>query len=143
MPSFTPIRDLLGDSAQSLAAQAALLLRLRESASQVAPEALLRSASIANYKQGKVVIFAENNAVAAKLRLFEPRLIDLWARQGFQVSALRVEVQPTRGGSAGRIKHARLTPVAGRALSGLASGLPDDSPLRKAVAALAQRVAKA
>jgi hypothetical protein len=141
MPTFTPIGDLLDkdDGARRVAAQAALLLRLRESASLVVPEALLRSASIANCKQGKVVIFAENNAIAAKLRLFEPRLIDLWARQGVQVSALRVEVQPNRGGSVGRIKHARLTPAAERALGELASGLPDDSPLRKAIAELVRR----
>jgi hypothetical protein len=142
MPSFTPIGDLLDDGAHSVAAQAALLLRLRQSASLVVPEALLRSASIANCKQGKVVIFAENNAVAAKFRLFEPRLIDLWARQGLQVSALKVEVQPARGGSAGRIKQSRLTPAAGQALSELASGLPDDSPLRRAVAALIRRDGK-
>lgn len=145
MPSFTPIGEFLDrdDGARRVATQAALLLRLRECASLVVPEALLRSASIANYKQGKVVIFAENNAIAAKLRLFEPRLIDLWARQGLQVSALRVEVQPSRGGSVGRIKQARLTPAAERALGALASGLPDESPLQKAIAGLVRRDDKA
>jgi hypothetical protein len=143
MAFFTPIGEFLDadDAAHRVAAQAALLLRLRETARLVVPEALLRSTSIANCKQGKVVIFAENNAIAAKLRLFEPRLTDLWTRLGMQVSALRVEVQPTAGGSAGRIKHAALTPEAEQALTRLASELPEGS-LREAVDSLARRARK-
>jgi hypothetical protein len=141
LPTFSPIGNFLDaqDGVPRVSAQAALLLRLRESASRVVPEALLRSASIANYKQGKVVVFADNNATAAKLRLFEPRLIELWGRQGLEISALRVEVQPVRASPASRFEHARLTPHAGRALDELASVLPDESPLRKAVAGLARR----
>jgi hypothetical protein len=141
MPHFTPIGHFLDadETAHRIAAQAALLLRLREAAAQAIPETLRRYASIASHKQGKVVIFADNNAIAAKLRLFEPALIDVWARQGLQVSAVRVEVQPTRGGSVGRIKHARLTPAAEQALADLASGLPDGSPLREAINGLSRR----
>lgn len=76
---------------------------------------------------------------ALLLRLFEPRLIELWGRQGLEISALRVEVQPVRASPASRFEHARLTPHAGRALDELASVLPDESPLRKAVAGLARR----
>lgn len=144
MASFTPIGDFLDadETAHRVAAQAALLLRLRETAPLVIPEALLRSASIANCKQGKLVIFAENNAIAAKLRLFEPRLLDLWSRLGLQISAVRVEVQPTAGGSAGRIKHAALSAGAEQALTRLASQLPEGSPLQTAVGSLANRAGR-
>ena len=141
MAFFSPIGDFLDADAAAgrVAAQAALLLRLRESASLVVPEPLWRSASIANVKQGKVVIFAENNAIAAKLRLFEPRLIDLWARKGIQLSAIKVEVQPAgqRGGAPP--KHAHLTAAASASLESLAAALPADSPLQGPVRTLARR----
>jgi hypothetical protein len=141
MAFFSPIGDFLDTDAVvgRVAAQAALLLRLRECASLVVPETLWRSASIANVKQGKVVIFAENNAMAAKLRLYEPRLIDLWARQGIQVSAVKIEVQPGGRRAGGQTKHARLTPAAGAALDALAAGLPAESTLRETVRTLARR----
>jgi hypothetical protein len=141
MAFFSPIGDFLDSDAAAgrVAAQAALLLRLRDSASLVVPEGIWRSASIANVKHGKVVIFAVNNAIAAKLRLYEPGLIDLWARKGLQVSAIRVEVQPTVARSAAAHKHAQLTPAAGAALGALAAALPADSPLRGTVEALARR----
>lgn len=144
MAYFTPISDYIDkdDAAGRVASQAALLLRLRESASLVIPAALLRSASIANFKQGKVVIFAENNAIAAKLRLFEPRMIDVWARQGVQVSSIRCEVQPGRAGGLAPQKGARLSPAAADALGALEAGLPADSPLREAVGALTRRARK-
>ncbi len=141
MAFFSPIGDFLDTDAAAgrVAAQAALLLRLRESASLVVPEGLWRSASIASFKQGKVVIFAANNAIGAKLRLYEPGLIDLWARKGLQVSAIRVEVQPTVARAAAVHKHALLTPAAGAALAALAESLPADSPLRGKVEGLARR----
>ncbi len=145
MARFTPISEYIDadDAAGRVASQAALLLRLRESASLVVPEALLRSASIANLKQGKVVIFAENNAIAAKLRLFEPRLLELWARQGAQVSSIRCEVQPTAAGRTAPQKGARLTPAAGAALTGLEARLPADSPLKAVVGGISRRAPKA
>jgi hypothetical protein len=141
MAFFSPIGDFLDADAAAgrVAAQAALLLRLRESASLVVPESLWRSASIANVRQGKVVIFAENNAMAAKLRLYEPRLIDLWARKGLQVSAIKMEVQPAGQRGVRADKHARLTPAASAALESLAAELPADSPLQGPVRTLARR----
>ena len=67
------------DSAVGIAGllpQAERLIELRRIYSKLVPQQLLRSSSIANYKQQKVVIFAENNAIAAKLRLLSPRLIN-------------------------------------------------------------------
>jgi hypothetical protein len=127
------------EAVNRLSAQATLLLRLRETAPVVLPETLARSSSIASHKQGKVVIFAENNAIAAKLRLYEPRLIDLWARQGLQVSLIKVEVQPPERSSGGKTRHAELSEAAAGALAALEATLPADSPLRQAVGTLSGR----
>lgn len=127
------------DAVNRLAAHAALLLRLRETAPLALPAPLGRSFTIASFRQGKVVIFAENNAIAAKLRLFEPRLIDLWARQGLQVNAIRVDVQPAARQSDTAAKRAILSETAERALTSLGERLPDGSPLQEAVRSLAHR----
>ena len=58
-----------------LVPQAALLLAIRQHLSEVLPDHLQRSCAIANYKQGVVVVIADNNAVAAKLRHYEPKII--------------------------------------------------------------------
>ncbi len=77
----------------SLMPQAARLLELRRQLSEVLPKPLAKSCEIANYKQGKVVIFAENGAIAAKLAHYRPRLISLFCERGIEVTAIEVSVQ--------------------------------------------------
>jgi len=67
---------------------------LRRIYSEVVPQQLLRSSSIVNYKMQVVVIFAENNAVAAKLKLLSPRLVNDFSKRGVEVTGIRLEVQP-------------------------------------------------
>src|SRR3989442_14409881 len=57
------------DGIAPLMPQARRLIELREILAAVLPESLARCCSIANYKQGNVVIFAANGAIAAKLKL--------------------------------------------------------------------------
>src|SRR5512139_2285866 len=85
------------ESAGHLIAQAEQLVQLRRIAAGVLPVELRRSTAIANVKHGKVVIFAENAAVAARLRLLEPALIDALAREALQVTGLQVKVQVPDG----------------------------------------------
>ena len=66
----------LDDGTSRLVPQVALLLNIRQRLSEELPDTLWRSCAIANYKQGVVVIFAGNNAAAAKLRL--------WAAQDYR-----------------------------------------------------------
>jgi len=54
------------DGIASLMPQARRLIELRGILSAVLPPSLARWCSIANYKRGKVVIFAASSAVAAK-----------------------------------------------------------------------------
>jgi len=127
------------ESAGHLIAQVEQLVQLRRIAAGVLPVEIRRSTAVANLKQGKVVIFAENAAVAAKLRLLEPALVEAFAREALQVTGLQIRVQvPDGGGPAKKAKRARLEPGAAASLERLANSLPD-SELSRAVARLAKR----
>ena len=89
---------LQSDNSNSLISHANFLLELLRIVIPVLPGEIAQYCSIANYKDGKLVIFAENNAVAAKLRLLAgglPKKISVHLQQtGRQVTAVVIEVQP-------------------------------------------------
>ena len=135
------------DSAVGIAGllpQAERLIELRRTYSKLVPQQLLRSSSIGNYKQQKVVIFAENNAIAAKLSLLSPRLVSDFSKSGFEVTGIRIEVQPRQTTQPeAKPKLARLSQAGAERLEALAARLPD-SPLKQAVSLMAaERVAVA
>lgn len=124
------------DGINSLMPQAKRLLELRQVLLEVLPKPLADFASVANYRQGKIVIFATNSAIAAKLRLMAPTLIDRFVTRGLQVTAMNIEVQPTKGAVNARPKTAVLTQTARQALTKLASQLAE-SELKNAISAMA------
>jgi hypothetical protein len=130
------------DSATGIAAllpQAERLIELRCIYSELVPQQLLRSSSIVNYKQENIVIFAENNAIAAKLKLLSPRLVNDFAKRGVQVTGIRLEVQPrVSRRSESAQKHAKLSMAGAKSLEALAKRLPD-SKLKQTLAELAAR----
>jgi len=130
------------DSAAAIAGllpQAERLIELRRIYSKLLPQQLLRSSSIVNYKQQMIVIFAENNAVAAKLRLLSPRLVNDFSKFGVEVTGIRVEVQPRPEPlEATTPKRARLSRAGAESLEALANQLPD-SKLKQALAQMAAR----
>jgi hypothetical protein len=130
------------DSAAGIAAllpQAERLIELRRVYKEIMPQQLSRSSSIVNYKQEIVVIFAENNAVAAKIKLLSPRLVNDFAKRGLQVTGIRLEVQPRQTPRPETVqKHAELSPAGAASLEALARRLPD-SRLKQALADLAAR----
>ena len=128
------------DSAVGIAGllpQAERLIELRRIYSKLVPQQLLRSSSIVNYKQQKVVIFAENNAIAAKLRLLSPRLVNDFSKCGVEVTGIRLEVQPRQTPlKASLPKQARLSRAGTDSLEALARQLPD-STLKQALVDMA------
>ena len=70
------------------------VISLRQILGGILPANLRRSCDIANYSQGKVVIFAENSAVAAKVKLMAPTLLRDLSQRVAQVTAIEVRVQP-------------------------------------------------
>jgi len=130
------------DSTAGIAAllpQAERLIELRRIYSELVPQQLLRSSSIVNYKRQAVVIFAENNAIAAKLKLLSPRLINDFSKRGVEVTGIRLEVQPRGIPEKEPVqKHARLSAAGAESLETLAKRLPD-SKLKQVLTELAGR----
>ena len=129
-----------GDGTSRLVPQAALLLAIRQHLYGVLPDNLRRSCAIANYKQGVVVVIAGKNAVAAKLRHYEPRIIEALGKRGLKATGIRVEVQgaDSCAPQEPEKKALFLSPRASDALARLGRRLPD-SRLKQAVNALAKK----
>ena len=119
--------------AGSVVAHARLLIRLQRMYGDLAPSYLSQASTVANYKQGVVVIHADNGAVAAKLRQMATTLTSDFCKLGIECSGVQIRVQasqiplPTRA-SPQRAISAR----AGGTLDALSKELPD-SPLRQAL----------
>jgi hypothetical protein len=123
----------------SLLPQAERLIDLRRIYQEIMPQQLLRSSSIVNYKQETVVIYAENNAIAAKIKLLSARLVNDFSKRGMQVTGIRAEVQP-REIPKEKVaeKHAKLSAAGAESLEALAKRLPD-SKLKQTLAEMAGR----
>jgi hypothetical protein len=123
-----------------LVPKAAELLEIRQALRELLPDTLRGFCEIARVKQGNVVIFAENNATAAKLRLLGPTIVHEMRRQGLQVTGIEARVQGGMSRPA-RVQRAsvELSSDAGRALESLGAQLPADSPLRAAIQSLARK----
>jgi hypothetical protein len=123
-----------------LTSQAACLLTIRQVLAGALPEPLRQSCAIANYKQGKVIVLAENSAVAARLRILAPSFVELLGKRGLNVTGLKVEVQPDIRSRAQvtEKKTLLLSSAAAGALERAAQQLPEGG-LRQAVGALARR----
>jgi hypothetical protein len=126
------------DGIAPLMPQARRLIELREILAAVLPESLARCCSIANYKQGKVVIFAANGAIAAKLKLMLPTLSEQLSKRAFEVTGLEVCVQPLNTDPQAVEKSAKISLKAILGLSRLCDQLPD-SELKIAVHKFASR----
>lgn len=75
-------------------AHARLLLKLTRRFEAIAPPGLRHAAQVANYKSGKVVIHADNGAVAAKIRQMSQRFCSELSKFGTECSGIEVKVQP-------------------------------------------------
>jgi hypothetical protein len=128
------------DSAVGIAGllpQAERLIELRRIYAKLVPEQLSKSSAIVNYRQRNVVIFADNNAIAAKLRLLSPRLVNDFSKCGLEVTGIRLEVQPRQAPRKDEMhKRAKLSRAGAESLDTLARQLPD-SKLKQALAGLA------
>jgi hypothetical protein len=130
------------DGINSLMPQAKRLLELRQVLLETLPEPLAKHATIANYRQGKLIIYAANAAVAAKLKLLRQILSNRFLERGLQVTAMEIEVQPSQGPQARPEKVAVLTDQARQALTELSKQLTE-SALKSSIVAMAKgRVSK-
>ncbi len=126
------------DGIASLMPQARRLIELRGILSAVLPPSLARWCSIANYKQGKVVIFAASSAVAAKLKLMRPTLVEQLSQRGVEVTGLEVRVQALDREHQVFEKSSKISVEAAARLARLCEQLPD-SELKIALGRIARR----
>jgi len=139
MPSKNPTAFL--DQSEGIAPlmpQARRLIELRRILAAMLPEPLARWSSVANVKQGKVIVFAANGAVAAKLRLMSPALLERLSKRGTEVTGLDVRVQPLGQVSQVFEKSAKLSNEGAASIAGLCEQLPD-SELKNALERLSRR----
>jgi len=131
------LKAYLNAGIQPLMPQTQRLLELRQVLAENLPKNLQGSCTIANYMQGKVVIFAENSAVAAKLKLLVPDLRDLFVKRAIEITGIAIQVQPTEPVERFE-KTAKMSPSAVSALAQLEQQLPD-SKLKSTISAIVKR----
>lgn len=131
------------DAAAAVLAHARLLRRLQSRFETAVPAALAAASLVANYKSGKLIIHTGNGAVAAKLRQMERRICDDLSKSGAQCSGIEVKVQPQlltqiTNQSTSSEGHP-ISRKASDSLTACMDTLPQDSPLRAALATLLAR----
>ena len=138
-----PEQYLDSDAATSrVMAHARLLQKLSRRFEAVAPSGLRHAARVANYKSGKIVIHADNGAVAAKIRQMSQRLCVELSKGGAECSDMEVKVQPRQNPY--QTRTSTLKPLSDKAfcmLQSTAKNLPE-GPLRRALDTLLQRAAR-
>lgn len=82
------------EGAGKVMAHARLLLKLTRRLRNALPEPLDSAAQVANFKSGRIVIHAENGAVAAKIRQMSQRLCSELSVEGAKCNGIDVKVQP-------------------------------------------------
>lgn len=120
----------------ALMPQAKRLLALRRVLLDALPESLGKNSTVANYRQGRIVLYAANAAIAAKIKLLRPALVARYASMGLEVTVMDIEVQPGSVAETAPRKTAVLSPNARRALGELVSQLPE-SELKATIASIA------
>lgn len=123
-------------------AHARLLLKLSRRFAAVAPSGLRDAARVANFKSGKVVIHADNGAVAAKIRQMGRRLCSDLCQGGLECSEIEVKVQPRENTS--QSMTSTLKPLSGQTFDLLraTSGQLPEGPLRAALETLLARAVR-
>lgn len=122
----------------ALMPQAKRLLALRQVLRDSLPEPLGKNSTVANYRQGRLVLYAANAAIAAKIKLLRPALVARYASMGLEVTAMDIEVQPAEVAETAPQKAAVLSENARRTLAELVSQLPE-SELKSTIAAIASQ----
>lgn len=60
---------------------------------EIAPDGLAKYSHISSIKNQQFTAYADNNAVAAKIKLLIPSLLIQLKNQGYEVTAIRIKVQ--------------------------------------------------
>jgi hypothetical protein len=122
---------------RSIAGQAEMLANLQRSWNSVVPEPLRKFTRTGRLEHRSITVFADNGAVAAKIKLLAPTLLKNLQIKGVDVTSIRVEVQVQSARAKPSKPSRRLSFYAAVSLTQLAETLPE-SPLREAIERLAK-----
>jgi hypothetical protein len=123
---------------QGLNRQVRRLLALQDILTEVLPDSLASSTTVALSAADELVLFADNGAAAAKLKQLAPRILIFFRQRGHEVTAIRVQVQVRIRHNPLPRKQIPLSPTARQAISELSATL-DASPLKSALERLGRR----
>jgi len=123
---------------QSLNRQVRRLLALQDILTEVLPDSLASSTTVALSAAEELVLFTDNGAAAAKLKQLAPRILVFFRQQGHEVTAIRVQVQVRIRHNPLLQKQISLGPTARQAIFELSATL-DASPLKSALERLGRR----
>ncbi|SDD97172.1 DUF721 domain-containing protein [Paraburkholderia lycopersici] len=138
-----PLAEVLSrtDAFAPLRAGVEQIAAIQRDLNALLPDYLAASVEPGFIKDGTLALFAAHNALAARLRHLEPRLVaDLQAR-GWALNSVRIRVRPQAVKDPAPPKQARMTPVGAAALQALSETL-EPSPLQAALAKMAARHTK-
>jgi hypothetical protein len=121
----------LSRGAQRLAELERLLL-------SAAPRALSEATRIKSFRDGTLVVSADNAAVASKLKLLAPQLLMHIREREPEVTGIRVDVQPAPGAPRKRSQKRAISEGTISELQSLAEGLAE-SPLKTALNRMVER----
>ena len=125
---------------KALSGKAQRLLRLQQEFLDAAPPALAQATRVKNYREGTLLISADNAAVAAKLKQLAPRLLIIIRKNEPQVTGIQVAVQVRKSQNDARTKSKKqqLSIDSIEKFRMLSEAVPD-SPLKSAIANLVRR----
>lgn len=126
------------DAFRALRAGVEQVASLQRDLSSLLPDYLASNVEPGFIKDGVLALFAAHNALAARLRHLEPRLLSDLQQRGWAVNTLRIRVRPQPMKESAPPKQARISPAGASALRELAESL-EPSPLQEALARMAAR----
>ena len=135
-----PVSEVLKrtDAFATLRAGVEQIASLEKDLRELLPDYLGSSVEPGFIKDGVLALFAAHNALAARLRHLEPRLLSDLQQRGWSVNSLRIRVRPQAVKEPPPVKQARMTPAGADALHALSESLAP-SPLQAALARMAAR----
>jgi hypothetical protein len=123
---------------QALQARTRRLLELQRLYFRSAPRELASSSRVKSYTAGTLFVFADNSAVAAKLKQLAPRLLASIRKIEAEVTAIRIQVQVSDAQRTYKPIKTPLTPQAIEEFDALAMRVTD-AELKLALANLVRR----
>ena len=117
---------------QALNREIRQLMALQSILAEVLPGNLATSACVASVKAGELILFAQNGAIAAKLRQMTPRILISLRQHGYKITGIHLKVQAGIRHNPLPQKQISLTSEARNAIDSLSERL-DASPLKAAL----------